>query len=307
MAVNFSALPEDLVESELFGYEEGSFTGARKGGQRGLFEQANGGTIFLDEIGDISPRIQARLLRVLQEKEIRRVGGTQILPIDVRVIAATNQDLVKMCREGTFREDLYHRLKKLYLKIPPLRQRREDIDPLIAHFLEKNGRSDLELSDEVLSALRSHPWRGNVRELENVLEYFIAVCKEDHCTLDQMPQDFLELNHEMDQDKRNSESRNQEIIANPQSTFHSLITDDTTGTREEYDTLLIAIARYNKKGQAASRSKLLQACSATLPYLTEDRIRRRTDRLKEKGLIFKSSGKSGMRLTPMGMAYVEKL
>lgn len=305
LAVNFSALPEDLVESELFGYEEGSFTGARKGGQRGLFEQANGGTIFLDEIGDISPKIQARLLRVLQEKEIRRVGGTQILPIDVRVIAATNHDLAKMCREGSFREDLYHRLKKLYLKIPPLRERRDDIDPLIAHFLMKNGRTDLELSEEVLSALRSHPWRGNVRELENVIEYFIAVCKEDHCTLDQMPQDFLETNHELEIDAKCFEHATPAEFS--ETAFRYYITDDTTGTKGEYDALLIAIEQYNRMGQAASRSKLLESCSATLPYLTEDRIRRKTDRLKEKGLIFKSAGKAGMRLTPKGVDYLRTM
>lgn len=305
LAVNFSALPEDLVESELFGYEEGSFTGARKGGQRGLFEQANGGTIFLDEIGDISPKIQTRLLRVLQEKEIRRVGGTQILPIDVRVIAATNHDLAKMCREGFFREDLYHRLKKLYLKIPPLRQRREDIDPLISHFLMKNGRTDLELSQEVLSALRSHPWRGNVRELENVIEYFIAVCKENQCTLDQMPQDFLETNHELEIDAKCFEHATPAEFS--ETAFRYYITDDTTGTKGEYDALLIAIEQYNRMGQAASRSKLLESCSATLPYLTEDRIRRKTDRLKEKGLIFKSAGKAGMRLTPKGVDYLRTM
>lgn len=301
LAVNFSALPEDLVESELFGYEEGSFTGARKGGQRGLFEQANGGTIFLDEIGDISPRIQARLLRVLQEKEIRRVGGTQILPIDVRILAATNQDLTRMCREGRFREDLYHRLKKLYLKIPPLRERREDIDPLIDHFLKKNGRTNLELSHDVITALRSHAWRGNVRELENVLEYFIAVCKEDHCTLDQMPQDFMELNQELEQSSPSDE--NPQAAASYDATEEFLL---SAGTLEEYILLLHAIQRLNQSGEAASRRKLLETCRSTLPYLTEDRIRRRTDQLKESGLIFKSSGKKGMRLTPRGVSYLQE-
>ncbi|MFG6494418.1 sigma 54-interacting transcriptional regulator [Fictibacillus sp. UD] len=134
LAVNCSALSEDLLESELFGYEEGAFTGAKKGGKQGLFEQAEGGTIFLDEIGDISVKLQTRLLRVLQEKELRRVGGTRVLPIDVRVISATNKDLATDIKNGLFREDLYHRLNVLYLKIPALRERKGDIPLLLNHF-----------------------------------------------------------------------------------------------------------------------------------------------------------------------------
>ena len=137
VAVNFAALPENLLESELFGYEEGAFTGAKKGGHAGLFEQAHKGTIFLDEIGDASLRIQARLLRVLQEKEVMRIGGTKILPIDVRIIAATNKDLDILVQSGKFREDLYYRLKVLPIRIPPLRERKEDIPLLIEKILEK--------------------------------------------------------------------------------------------------------------------------------------------------------------------------
>lgn len=131
LAVNFSALPEDLVESELFGYEEGAFSGAKKGGRKGLFEQANGGTIFLDEIGDCSLKVQTRLLRVLQEKELLRIGGNKIIPVDVRVIAATNKDLLELIDAGKFREDLYHRLKVLFLQLPVLRERKEDIPLLV--------------------------------------------------------------------------------------------------------------------------------------------------------------------------------
>ncbi len=136
LAVNFSALPDDLIESELFGYEEGAFTGAKKGGKVGLFEQADGGTIFLDEIGDTSLKLQARLLRVLQEKEIMRVGGTNIKSIDVRVVAATNKDLYEMVNRNEFREDLYYRLKMGYLKLPPLRERKSDIPEILRYFAE---------------------------------------------------------------------------------------------------------------------------------------------------------------------------
>ena len=135
VAVNFAALPENLLESELFGYEEGAFTGARKGGHAGLFEQAHKGTIFLDEIGDASMKIQARLLRVLQEKEVLRIGGTKIIPIDVRIIAATNKNLEDLVSAGKFREDLFYRLKVLPIRIPPLRERKEDIPLLIEKML----------------------------------------------------------------------------------------------------------------------------------------------------------------------------
>lgn len=286
LAVNFSALPEDLVESELFGYEEGSFTGAKKGGQRGIFEQANGGTIFLDEIGDISLKIQARLLRVLQEKEIRRVGGTEIIPINVRVIAATNQNLAKMCQEKNFREDLYHRLKKLYLKIPPLRERPEDIDGLIKHFVRKNKKESLSISEEVKALLDTYAWPGNVRELENVIEYFLAVYEGDLITLDRMPQDFQETHHKE--------------IGFWEKTDYLF----QCGSPEEYQVLLSAIEKYNLSGIPAGRKKLLDSCSKALPYLTEDKIRRKTDCLKEAGLISKRPGMSGMRLTPLGIQYL---
>ena len=139
VAVNFAAISESLLESELFGYREGAFTGAIKGGKAGLFEQADKGTIFLDEIGDTSPQIQTRLLRVLQEKEIMRVGGNKIIPVDVRVIAATNKDLLKLVEEGKFRKDLYYRLKVLYFDVPPLNERKEDIPLLTKYFLAKLG------------------------------------------------------------------------------------------------------------------------------------------------------------------------
>ncbi|MES0855566.1 sigma-54-dependent Fis family transcriptional regulator [Geobacillus sp. G4] len=171
--VNCAAIPETLLESELFGYEEGAFSGARRGGKRGLFEEANNGSIFLDEIGELSASTQAKLLRVLQEREIVRVGGTKPIPINVRVIAATNVNLEKAIAEGAFREDLYYRLNRMPIYIPPLRARKEDIPSLCRHLIQKlnqdYGRNVEGVTDEAMAKLLAYDWPGNVRELENVL------------------------------------------------------------------------------------------------------------------------------------------
>ncbi|MGH7257500.1 MAG: sigma-54-dependent transcriptional regulator [Nitrospiraceae bacterium] len=177
VTVNCSAVPETLLESELFGHMKGSFTGAVSN-KAGLFEVANGGTIFLDEIGDTTPTIQVKLLRVIQEREFRRVGGTQDVKVDVRIVAATNRDLEKAVAEGAFREDLYYRLDVIPIKIPPLRMRTGDIPLLVSHFLEKfageSGKSVPAITQEALHVLLAHEWRGNVRELENVIERVVA-------------------------------------------------------------------------------------------------------------------------------------
>jgi two-component system response regulator PilR (NtrC family) len=177
VAVNCSAVPETLLESELFGHMKGSFTGA-VANKAGLFEIANGGTIFLDEIGDTTPAIQVKLLRVIQEREFRRVGGTQDMKVDVRVVAATNRDLEKAVADGSFREDLYYRLDVIPIRLPPLRLRAGDIPLLVAHFLEKfaqeSGRGAPTLTAEAMHVLLGHEWRGNVRELENLIERVVA-------------------------------------------------------------------------------------------------------------------------------------
>ncbi len=171
--VNCAALSETLLESELFGYEEGAFSGARRGGKKGLFEEANHGSIFLDEIGEMTPSTQAKLLRVMQEKEIVRVGGTKAIPVDVRVITATNVNIEKAMAEGKFREDLYYRMNRYPISIPPLRHRLEDIESLSKRLIQKinldYGRNVSGLTDRALNRLRSYSWPGNVRELENVL------------------------------------------------------------------------------------------------------------------------------------------
>ena len=171
--VNCAAIAETLLESELFGYETGAFTGAVKGGKKGYFEEAIGGTIFLDEIGDVNPALQAKLLRVLQEKEINRVGGTKPVQINVRGIAATNANLEQRIKEGTFREDLYYRLNVVPIFVPPLRGRKEDLPLLTAYFRKKlgqeYGRKVAEIAPEVLDIFLDYDWPGNVRELENVV------------------------------------------------------------------------------------------------------------------------------------------
>ncbi|NBH70680.1 AAA family ATPase [Clostridiaceae bacterium] len=170
VAINVAAVPENLLESELFGYEEGAFTGAKKGGRPGLFEFAHKGTLFLDEVEGMSPAMQVKLLRVLQEQEIMRVGGNQMINVDVRIVAATNESLEEKVAEGSFRRDLYYRLNALPALIPPLRERGEDILFLLEDFRRRLGGS-FELSKEVREALLCYPWPGNIRELQNVVEY----------------------------------------------------------------------------------------------------------------------------------------
>jgi PAS domain S-box-containing protein len=174
VAVNCAALPESLLESELFGYAEGAFTGANKGGRQGVFELAHGGTIFLDEIGEIPHYIQTRLLRVLQEKEVMRVGGDRVTPVDIRIVAATNRKLWELVKEGKFRSDLYFRLSVLHLQVPPLQQRRDDIPVLVNHFLKTLG-SPLtfeQFSRELQHFFMNYSWPGNIRQLENIIQRF---------------------------------------------------------------------------------------------------------------------------------------
>ncbi|CUS34533.1 Acetoacetate metabolism regulatory protein AtoC [Candidatus Nitrospira nitrosa] len=177
VAVNCSAVPETLLESELFGHMKGSFTGAIAN-KAGLFEIANGGTIFLDEIGDTTPTIQVKLLRVIQEREFRRVGGSQDIKVDVRIVAATNKDLEKAVADGSFREDLYYRLDVIPIRLPPLRMRTGDIPLLVNHFLERfakeSGKPKPVFSSDAMHVLLEHEWRGNVRELENLIERVVA-------------------------------------------------------------------------------------------------------------------------------------
>ena len=184
VAFNCAAIPENLLESELFGYVEGAFTGAKKGGKMGLFEQAHKGTIFLDEIGEISTDIQARLLRVLQERKVRRVGDDKLTPIDVRIIVSTNKDLYQLVEKKKFREDIYYRINVLNLNLPPIWERREDV-PLLVNFFIKKYRQRLKkavegISTEGIQILENYTWPGNVRQLENIMERLMVRTQEDY-------------------------------------------------------------------------------------------------------------------------------
>ena len=179
--INCAAIPPNLLESELFGYEEGSFTGAKKGGKAGAFEEANGGTILLDEIGELPFQVQAKLLRVLQENEVLRVGGVKPIPLNIKVIAATNRDLVSEIKEGRFREDLYYRLNIMPIEIPALRHRPEDAlflaNRFLAVFNEKYNKT-LEMDGSAIRILKRYAWPGNVRELKNLMERLVIICRD---------------------------------------------------------------------------------------------------------------------------------
>ena len=191
VAINVAAMPENLLESELFGYEEGAFTGARKGGRPGLFEFAHKGTLFLDEVEGMSQAMQVKLLRVLQEREIMRVGGNQIINVDVRIVAATNESLEEKVEDGSFRRDLYYRLNALPALIPPLRERGNDILLLIETFRQRSGGRFI-LSDEVRDLLLHYSWPGNIRELQNVVEY-LSFTGQDEIGVEDLPPTFIKI------------------------------------------------------------------------------------------------------------------
>lgn len=194
VSINCAALPENLLESELFGHTKGSFTGA-VADKKGMFEVAHRGVIFLDEVGEMSPWTQVKVLRALQEKKVRRVGGTEEIPVDVWIIAATNQDLKERIKEGKFREELFYRLNVISFEMPPLRKRKEDIPLLVSHFLqkycEKMGKKMKRLAPEVVNAFEAYAWPGNVRELENIIERIVAIEDRETITASCLPQEML--------------------------------------------------------------------------------------------------------------------
>lgn len=244
--VNCGAIPENLLESELFGYERGAFTGAKKEGNAGKFEEAHLGTILLDEIGDIPLHLQVKLLRVLQDKEIIRIGSSKARKIDTRVIAATNKDLYKMVLEGSFREDLYYRLNVIPLKIPPLRERREDIMPLIYFFkkkFEQKYKLKRDCSSEVVRIFMSYDWPGNVRELKNVIER-IYVISDPHemITPEMLIRDYLNINR-------------QKHMTGAVS-VHSITSLDAAVEEVERQLITMALSRFRTLKQVASVLKV---------------------------------------------------
>ncbi|SFH67318.1 Transcriptional regulator containing PAS, AAA-type ATPase, and DNA-binding Fis domains [Tindallia magadiensis] len=296
LAVNFSALSDELIESELFGYEEGAFTGARKGGKMGLFEQADGGTIFLDEIGDISGKVQSRLLRVLQEKEIMPVGGHEIRSINVRIVAATNQNLEALVSRGIFREDLYYRLKNGFIHLPPLRQRKEDILPLAAHFISMETKRSLLLEREVKQAMENYHWPGNIRELQNLVSYMLAVAEGDYLTLEHFPD-----SHFFSQGFSSSLNQKKPPVF-------------LTPAEEK---VLCLMATCHRKGEKTGRESLCRRlreleeregrdAHSLQPRWTFHQVRVVLGGLVEKGLIQAGTGRQGSRLTEKGIRYIEE-
>lgn len=196
--INCSAIPENLLESELFGHVKGAFTGAIVS-KKGLFEEANGGTIFLDEIGDLSINLQSKLLRVLEDQEIRPVGGTQSIKVDIRFISATNKDIVSAVKEGSFREDLFYRINVITIKLPPLRERKEDIELLVRHFIQKFsielGKKVNGIDEEALNYIKKYSWPGNIRELQNVIERAILIADNSIISSEHLPEEMVSNNN----------------------------------------------------------------------------------------------------------------
>ncbi|MEY8386514.1 sigma 54-interacting transcriptional regulator [Oscillospiraceae bacterium 38-13] len=284
VAINVAAFPENLLESELFGYEEGAFTGAKKGGRPGLFELAHRGTLFLDEVEGMSPTLQIKLLRALQEREVMRVGGNRIIHVDVRIVAATNEALEQKVREGSFRRDLYYRLSTLPALIPPLTERGDDIFLLTEHFRRELGGS-FRLTEPVKDFFRRHAWPGNIRELRNVVEYFIYTEHPDIGMEDLPPTLFL-----------SGEPAPRPAVPVPEEREVSY------GFRFVLSRLYAA----SEAGTAVGRETLLkQAREAHVP-LSQREVRDILADMAAQGLARVSRGRGGSQLTPKGRELWEK-
>ncbi len=303
VAVNFAALPENLVESELFGYEDGAFTGARRGGKKGLFELAHGGTIFLDEIGDASLTVQSRLLRVLEQKEIMRLGDTKIRPVDIRVIAATNKNLEKMVEEGTFREDLYYRVNTLHIHIPPLRQRRSEIIPLFSFFSEQLGRRK-PISADAQSLLLSHAWKGNIRELRNVAEYAMIMAEGAEIQANDLPES---LHNELPQDGNTIASH--EIISIQESNNMRRISEILSARyqKKEIQALLDLLHCNTFLRPPLGRTGILSALKEQGIFFSEGTLKNVLKNLERLELVVVGKTKQGTRLSDLGEAFLNYL
>ncbi|MCD5413696.1 MAG: sigma 54-interacting transcriptional regulator [Clostridiales bacterium] len=293
VAINCAALPESLLESELFGYEEGAFTGARKGGKLGLFELAHNGTLFLDEIGEMPLNLQARLLRILQEKEVMRIGGDRVLKIDVRIIAATNRELELLVDKREFRQDLYFRLNVLPLKTPSIRERVEDIDLLIGEFKSEFNAS-FDLSDEVRDVFLGHRWNGNIRELRNYIEYF-ANLGEKTVKLEHLP--FNCLKRGLDK-KYITEEEKLLIDEFKQAADRSLST---------YIFVLEELEKNYIRREHIGRRSLEVVAKKRNIFLSEQEIRKMLLILKKYRMVEILRGRGGSKITGFGIRALEAL
>lgn len=284
VAINVAAFSENLLESELFGYEEGAFTGAKKGGHPGLFELAHQGTLFLDEVEGMSPLLQIKLLRALQEREIMRVGGNRIIHVDVRIVAATNEALEQKVREGTFRRDLYYRLNTLPAIIPPLTERGDDIFLLTEHFRRELG-GVFRLTEPVRDFFRRYTWPGNIRELRNAVEYFIYTGHEDITMEDLPPTLFL-----------SGETR-----ACPRSAADA----GKEPPSDAFCFILGELYAASEAGEPMGRERLLEKAREAHVPLSQHEVRAVLSAMAERGLARVSRGRGGSRLTPKGRALWE--
>lgn len=298
VAVNFAGIPDSLIESELFGYDPGAFTGARKGGKMGLFEEAHGGTIFLDEIGDAPLSVQARLLRVLQEQEIMRVGSSRIIPIDVRILAGTNANLHQAMEENRFRKDLYYRLGTLPLEIPPLREHSEDILYILQRYLEDRYGLRKPFSESAKRCLLQYRWPGNVRELLNLAEYLcISSRGAELVVLEHLPRRLADT---VAQQANGSPARL------PDS--HEAILGQLRQSSADFAAIasLLEILRTRNR-QVNGRASLMKAMEQQQQVVTEGRMKRHLRLLKEAGLVHIGTTKQGTLLTQKGGEFLDYL
>ena len=292
VAVNCAAIPENLLESELFGYEEGAFTGAKKGGKIGLFEFAHMGTLFLDEIEGMSPALQIKLLRVIQEKEIMKIGGDKVINIDVRIIAATNEELRKLVKENKFRKDLYYRINTLPIMIPPLREREDDVYLLLEKFKTEIG-ADFKFAPKAKEAFKMYNWEGNIRELKNYVEFFNFM-GEEYINFEDMPLAVKEYYEENKKEISEKEESN--------------ILKETAGHRyKEYVFLLKKIKENQKAGLSSGRKILCSICEKNNISLTEQEIRGILKNLEKIDFIKVFKGRKGNIISEKGEEFLKNL
>ncbi len=295
VAINCAAIPDALLESQLFGYEEGAFTGAKKGGSIGFFEAARKGTLFLDEIEAMSPMLQVKLLRVLQEKEIVRLGGVDVIYVDVRIIAATNEDLLAIVRRGDFRKDLYYRLSVLPLQLPPLREREQDVALLLDRIREGIGAS-FTLSPAALRMLEHHPWEGNVRELRNCVEY-LAYLDKPVIEPDDLPPTVRPAAGALPP---------RELLPQDQDGCEPALTRLRQRGAHEWEGYCFILAELCRSASMGRKALSARAAQCGV-YLTEQTARTILFHLEELGLVDIHRGRGGSRPTALGRAVARRL
>jgi len=290
VAINCAALPESLLESELFGYEEGAFTGARKGGKLGLFELAHKGTLFLDEIGEMALNLQARLLRVIQEREVMRIGGDSVIKIDIRIIAATNKNLKELVDKGEFRRDLYYRLNVLPLNTIPLRERKKDIMLLVDN-IQNEVDAEFELSQDAIEAFKNYSWEGNVRELKNYVEYLAHLGKE---IIDLQDIPFIKQKARVDNNLGNiNKDKAQQFL------------ERIEGYEKEYIFILKSLENSLKNRIRIGRRSIAKLAKEKDIYVSENDIRKMLELLKACKMVRLSNGRGGTQITDFGVAVLK--